>query len=115
MLASLWAAARRGDLTLVLSELALSEALVAPLRFSNANAVTAYEAIANETGFLVKPVTWRVLRRAAELRAQRTALRTPDAIHVATADLALCDAFVTNDKSLRSAPLANVIVMDDVV
>ena len=75
----------------------------------------AYELVVQKPGIRIEPVSWRVLRRAAELRAQRLALRTPDAIHIATAGLGGCDAFVTNDKSLRSAPLANVIIVDDLI
>lgn len=110
----MWLAAKRGDVTLVLSELALAEALVGPLRIGDSNAILAYEAIANETGFRPESVTWQVLRRAAEFRALKPSLRLPDAIHLATADLTRCAAFITNDKSLRNA-FVNTIIVDDLI
>ncbi|CAN5727409.1 hypothetical protein BH11ARM2_BH11ARM2_27770 [soil metagenome] len=114
-LAPLWKAAEEGDLTLVISELALSEALVLPLRQANQTMIDAYGLVAEKSGIRVEPVSWRFLRRSAELRAQRPGLRMPDAIHVATADLTECDVFLTNDKSLRSVPLPSVVVLDDLI
>jgi predicted nucleic acid-binding protein len=42
-----------------------------------------------------------VLVESARLRASLTSLRTPDAIHAETAQLAGCDYFVTNDTQLK--------------
>ena len=73
----------------------------------------AYDLVMQKIGIRLEPVNWRVLRRAAELRSLRPALRTLDAIHAATADLVVCDAFVTNDKSLQGAGVPNMIILDD--
>jgi predicted nucleic acid-binding protein len=56
-----------------------------------------YEAIvSNSHSFRLEPTTTAVARSAANLRA-RYNLRTPDALHVATALAVQCDAFLTND------------------
>jgi predicted nucleic acid-binding protein len=109
----LWRSAERGEVFLLVSELALSEALVLPLREENARLVMAYELLMREPGIRVEPVDWPVLRRASELRASKPSLRMPDAMHLATADLAKCEVFVTNDKSLRGLATLNVVVIDD--
>jgi predicted nucleic acid-binding protein len=45
-------------------------------------------------------ITHAILEQAASLRA-RTTIKTPDAIHAATALLAGCALFVTNDSAFR--------------
>ncbi len=46
------------------------------------------------------PIDSNVLLKAAELRRKHKALKTPDAIHLATAIMHKCDYFVTNDAAL---------------
>lgn len=88
---------------LITSELALTETLVHPLRKDDAQLVAAYDRLFRE---LVNPlpVSREVLLLAAKLRAQSPKLRTPDAIHIATAVLAKAYAFVSNDKGLGVLP-----------
>jgi predicted nucleic acid-binding protein len=40
-------------------------------------------------------------------------LRTPDAILIATAIMAGCDAFLTNDKRLKQVTEIKVLVLED--
>ena len=115
LLVPLWVAVRAGEATVVTSELTILEGLVGAMRLGDPVLANHYRAIREDTGIRVVPIDSRTIERAAELRAQRPALRTPDAIHVATADLALATAFVTNDEALRSAPLPSVIVVDDLI
>lgn len=49
---------------------------------------------------------------AVELRA-RYALRTPDALQLAVAIRAGCDAFLTNDVRLRRVSELRIILLDD--
>jgi len=53
------------------------------------------------------------LEIAADLRAT-TRLKTPDAIHAATALDAGCALFVTNDPAFRRVPRLNVAVLSEV-
>ncbi|RYG38128.1 type II toxin-antitoxin system VapC family toxin [bacterium] len=112
-LTPLWHAAARGEVVLIISELAVSEALVLPIRQYNKPLIHAYELILELPGIRVEPLTWPILRHAAELRAGSSSLKMPDAIHIATADLTGCDAFITNDKTLRNVAFPEVVIVDD--
>jgi len=58
------------------------------------------------------PISAGVAESAADLRA-RYNLRTPDALHVATAIDAGCDAFLTNDTGIKRVQEIAVLVLDD--
>jgi predicted nucleic acid-binding protein len=58
------------------------------------------------------PITQSILRVGAQLRAT-TSLKTPDAIHGATAMQAGCALFVTNDRRFRNIAGLSVVVLDD--
>jgi predicted nucleic acid-binding protein len=87
----------------ITSELALTEVLVHPLRHKNTPLVEAYARLFDS---LVKPlpISRQVLILTAQLRADRPSLKTPDAIHIATATLAKADAFVSGDAGIGPLP-----------
>lgn len=58
------------------------------------------EAFLTNSGADFKPVSLDVLQEAARLRRSMPSLKTPDAIHIATATLHGADIFVTNDLQL---------------
>ena len=80
----IWASVPTNDLDLVTSELSLLETLVQPLKNADKLLITAYETLLCETQITLVPITADVLRIAAQIRAS-TNLKTPDAIHAATA------------------------------
>ena len=112
LLAPMWRQAQAGVFNIVSSELALLETLVKPLREGN----TVLEALfrrlfdANEVSLI--PATRALWEEAARLRAV-TGLRTPDALHAATALRARCTLFVTNDGAFRRVTGLPVVVLDD--
>jgi predicted nucleic acid-binding protein len=55
-----------------------------------------------------------VLEQAAILRAGR-GLKTPDAIHAASALVAGCTQFITNDPAFRRLAQLNVVVLNDLI
>ena len=55
-----------------------------------------------------------VFKDAARLRAE-TGLKTPDALHAATALRAGCALFITNDADFRRVPGLPIIVLDDLL
>jgi len=55
-----------------------------------------------------------ILERAAQLRAA-TNLKTPDAIHAATALEHGCTLFVTNDSTFRRVPGLPVTILADLL
>jgi predicted nucleic acid-binding protein len=94
-------AVQDGDIAAVTSELTLAELLVKPIERGISDLAAAYEAmIVSGPNFNVLPVGRDVLIAAARLRAQRSALRLPDAVHVATARAAACGFFVSEDRRI---------------
>lgn len=93
----------------VTSELTLAEVLVKPFRDGNQDRIDAYESfLFGRENLRVVPVTRDVLVKAATLRAS-SGIRLPDAIHLATAMIHGCDAFLTNDLGLGVAPAGLMI------
>jgi len=59
-------------------------------------------------------ITQDVLREAARLRAT-TKLKTPDAVHAATARIAGCVLFLTNDVGFRGVANLSVVILGDLL
>jgi predicted nucleic acid-binding protein len=96
----------------VTSELTFAEVLVGPMKRRRADSgdlsavkfIAGYEALFGDaTAVAAVPVTVDILRAAATLRAERTALKLPDAIHLATAIRSGCAALVSDDDRLGAA------------
>jgi len=84
---------------LVTSELAITEVLVLPLKSKDELLLEAYNALF-DSWIDALPIQRSMLIVAAQLRATTHRLRTPDAIHVATAMHVGADYFVTGDKAI---------------
>ncbi|WP_431070917.1 type II toxin-antitoxin system VapC family toxin [Microbacterium phyllosphaerae] len=82
------------------SPLALQECLVGPLRERNLEVRDRYLALFERIE--VVDLDGAVFVRAAELRADFR-LKTPDAVHLAAAQLSECTELWTNDKRLATA------------
>ena len=80
------------------SPLSRLECLVMPFRTRDLQLQTFYEAFFKAQTILVIPPI--VFDEAAQLRADFTGLKTPDALHLATAVYHDCDEFWTNDNRL---------------
>ena len=115
LLRPLWAAETAGQARVLVSELALLETLVAPYRANDQELAANYEDFLLLPGIEPAPITSAVLRSAARLRSQLPRLRSPDAIHAATALERGVGSFVTNDVGFRTIPGLNVVVLDDVI
>ena len=87
----------------VTSELTLTEVLVHPIRLKNQARIERYNRLMTEFVETL-PVSRDVLLTAATLRADFPALRTPDAIHTATAILTKASAFLTGDRGIKTIP-----------
>jgi predicted nucleic acid-binding protein len=96
----------RGEI--VTSRLSLLETRSRPLRDGDQATLALYDNFFRRTTLL--EVTAEIIDRATELRA-RFNLRSPDAVHTATAIHAHADSFLTGDKRLaRVSSLAVVVV-----
>jgi predicted nucleic acid-binding protein len=112
--APLWDALHAGSQLVVTSDLCILEVLVKPLRDGNANLVALVRNILLGTiGLHCLPISRSVLESAAQLRATFN-LKTPDAIHAATAREAGCALFVTNDHGFRRVPGLNGAVLGEI-
>jgi predicted nucleic acid-binding protein len=110
----LWDALDAGQAQVATSELTLLEVLVKPLRDGNLSLATLYHTVLLGTvGLNCHPVSRAVLESAARLRAAQH-LKTPDAIHAASALVAGCTLFVTNDPAFRKVIGLNVAVLSEV-
>ena len=107
--------ARAGTIELVSSELTLMESLVGPLRTGDTVMQTAYEQLFLSPEIRLLTISQVVLREAARLRATIPALRTPDALHAATALVSGCVLFLSNDAGFRRVPGLPLFVLSDLL
>ena len=113
-LTDLFAAIESADLQTVTCELTLAELLVKPFRKNDAKGEQrCRESVRSRQGLTVVRVDLNALVESARLRAN-TRLRLPDAIHVASALIAGCEVFLTNDQRLRGAPGLEVLLLSEV-
>jgi predicted nucleic acid-binding protein len=98
---------------IVASVITLTKTLVKPIQAGDSEVETIYRELllTNERIRLV-PVTAAIAETPAQIRA-RYNLRTPDALHLATAMKTNCDAFLTNDRNFRRTLDMRVLVLDD--
>jgi predicted nucleic acid-binding protein len=114
LLQPLWQAAKAKSIEIVSSDLALMETLVGPLKAGDTALASAYEQLFHQAQTRLLPITQPILREAAGLRAT-TRLKTPDALHAATARQAGCVLFVTNDAAFRGMASLPVVILDDLL
>lgn len=94
------AALRDADGVVASSPLALQECLIGPLRARDLETRDRYLALFERIEVI--DLDTRVFIRAAELRAD-FGIKTPDALHLAAAQLSGCDELWTNDRRLSAA------------
>jgi predicted nucleic acid-binding protein len=113
LLQPLWSKSQANEIDIISSELLLLETLVFPLRNNNQAIIEIYEDLFRDDIRLIE-INQGILRSAAQLRTI-TSLKTPDAIHAATALNVGCDLFLTNDSGLRTVPKLSVVVLKDLL
>lgn len=113
LLLPVWGAAQAGDFAIVTSDLTLHEVLVKPLKDGNARLEDGFRnLLLHSAEVQLLPISHAVLERAASLRATLN-IKTPDAIHAATALLAGCGLFLTNDEGFRRVPGLTLRMLKD--
>ena len=90
------------------------EVLVLPLRNNNESLISDYEQLLLNSAMQLIPIGQAILRQAANLRAT-SSLKTPDAIHAATAISINCDLFITNDRGFRNLSNLPVVILSEVL
>jgi predicted nucleic acid-binding protein len=109
-----WQALRDKTAEVITSELTLLETLVKPIREKNHEIINLYRnVLLSSRGVAVYPISRVILEEATQIRASHN-LKTPDAIHAATALLYHCNLFVTNDPVFKRVPGLNAVILDEV-
>ena len=114
LLEPLWEQVQDGNLTVVSSPIIVIEALVKPLRDGNTEIELQYRELFASNAVRLLDASYQVFADAARLRAE-TALKTPDALHAATALRAGCALFITNDTDFRRVQGLPIVVLDDLL
>ena len=103
-----------GTLAGAASPITLSECLGLPYRLGKPEAAQAFiQMLVNSSNMAFVIIEAQIADRAADLRA-RFNLSLPDAFQAAAALAAGCDAFLTNDDTLKRVTELNVILLDEV-
>ncbi|MBW4593951.1 MAG: PIN domain-containing protein [Brasilonema angustatum HA4187-MV1] len=114
LLQPLWLKFQLGEIEIVSSEIIIMEVLVLPLRNVDTSLIADYEQLLFSSKIQLIPIRKPVLRETANLRAT-TNLKTPDAIHAATALSVNCTQFLSNDKGFRHIVDLPVVVLSEVL
>ncbi len=110
-LGELFAAAARGDFALVTSTVTIAEVLVHPLRSGRLELVEGYrDILLGSAGMTAVPVSAEIAELAARIRAKHN-VRTPDALHLATAIHSGAAAFITNDRGLPKLSDLEIVLL----
>ena len=100
-----------GEIVGFSSVITLTEVLTRPKQLGEKNIEQSYrELLQNSRNFTLIPVTAAIAEQAAELRS-RYGLRTPDALQLATALNVGCQAFLSNDFSLRRVKELSILIL----
>lgn len=114
LLEPMWRQLQTSEIQVITSELTLLETLVMPLQNRNTDLIDRYERMLLSSEISLISINQSILKQAANLRST-TNLKTPDAIHAATAINQNCKIFLTNDAGLRNIPVPSVIVLKDLL
>jgi predicted nucleic acid-binding protein len=114
LLSTLWQSLKAGEIEVYTSELTLLETLVQPFKQNNQTLISAYESLLTTTEINLLPISLDILRESAKLRAVQN-LKTPDAIHAATAFSANCNYLITNDDGFKRVSNINIVILSDLI
>lgn len=114
LLEPMWQEAQDGNIAVVSSPILVLEALVKPLRDGNVEITSQYRELFASGAVRLLGASYEVFEAAAGIRAE-TGLKTPDAIHAATAIRAECALFITNDTDFRRVRGLPTVVLDDLL
>ena len=110
---SVFGAVSNGQIQVLTSAITIPETLMKPLQANDSALINRYRTMFYHTrGITVTSISAVIGDLAAQLRA-RYNLRTPDALHVACAIDAGCDAFLTNDMGIRRVKEIKILILDD--
>jgi predicted nucleic acid-binding protein len=95
---------------LVSNELGRMECLIVPTRSNDTALIADFEDYFQNRVAELVPLTRAVFDRAVQIRAA-TKIKTPDALHLASAIESGCDLLLTNEPGLTSCPGIRVVLI----
>ncbi len=98
------------DITAVASGITLSECLVGAIRLGLADLEQAFVDVLQQEQVVFVEINAAIAREAARIRVHYN-LQLPDALQVAAALIAGCEAFLTNDAALKRVTELRVLVV----
>lgn len=100
------------DITAVVSGITLSECLVGAIRLGLVDLEQAFIDVLQQDEVVFVEINAAIAREAARIRV-RYNLQLPDALQVAAAIIAGCEAFLTNDTALKRVTELRVLVVGE--
>ena len=114
LLEPMWQQARAEEFDVASSDITVLETLVKPLREGDEVVEMLLRSMFDAHEVSLIPATRELWEDAARIRAD-TGLKTPDALHAATALSAGCTLFITNDTDFRRVEGLPIVVLDDLL
>ena len=114
LLEPMWQQARAGEFDVASSDITVLETLVKPLREGDEVVEMLLRSMFDAHEVSLIPATRELWEDAARIRAD-TGLKTPDALHAATALGIGCTLFITNDTDFRRVNGLPIVVLDDLI
>ena len=103
------------DCEAVTSALTICEALIMPFKMDSSEGISLYRSFLEESGVFDLMETSRDTFVQSAFVAGTTSMKTPDAIHVATALESKCDIFLTNDKKIKTPKNLEKILISEFI
>ena len=101
------------EIQVISSDLIYAEMLPPLVRQGNKKALqNLFDFLGESEAFDILPITRDISVYAGVLRGE-TGLKTPDAIHIASAKSSECDVFLTNDKNIKIPEDIEMVIFSD--
>ena len=107
----LFADSLRKGVEIVTSTITYEEYCVLPYRTGDKTRITNYNRFMNILTIKIFDISIDIANMAAVLRAKYPAIKSIDALQLATSIVSECDVFYTNDKQLLQIEEVNVVVL----
>lgn len=101
------------NVKLITSVITLEEYLVFPYKINEPHYIEMFDKLLEVLSFNIVEINREIAEKAAQIRAEYKFFKSMDALQLATACLAGCDLFLTNDKQLRQFKEIKCITVED--
>lgn len=103
------------DVDLVSSVITVEEYMVFPYKIHSREYIDLFEKLVTALKAEIYIIDERAAKKAAQIRAEYKGFKAMDALQLATAVIAGCDMFLTNDKQLRQFKEIKCVTVDELL